>query len=89
MSFSNCSPVAGNACRDVRFDSARDDHQDAQRSCNANMDGFTSKILPRERAGASFDVDALRRIITKGKDEQIAKYDRVAPQRVSFPAWVG
>ena len=38
------------------------------------MDGFTAHILPAERAKASFDVDELRQIITKGKDKAIAQY---------------
>lgn len=41
------------------------------------MDGFTSHVLPRERAGASFDVTALREVVTKGRDKDIAKFAKL------------
>ena len=36
--------------------------------------GGTAHVLPRERAGASFDVDALTRISTKGKHAALRRF---------------
>ena len=38
------------------------------------MDGFTGHVLDEERKKATFDVEKLRKSITKGKDEIYAKY---------------
>ena len=38
------------------------------------MDGFTAHILPKERAGASFDVKKLSKVISKKSAETINKF---------------
>ena len=38
------------------------------------MDGFTAHILPKERAGASFDVEKLSKVISKKSAETINKF---------------
>ena len=38
------------------------------------MDGFTAHVLDAERRKATFDVDQLRKSITKGKDDMYAKF---------------
>jgi acyl-CoA oxidase len=38
------------------------------------MDGFTGHVMEEERRKATFDVEKLRKSITKGKDEIYAKY---------------
>ena len=48
------------------------------------MDGFTAGVLDRERATASFDVDALREVVTKGRDKILAKYQAELFDRAPF-----
>ena len=46
----------------------------ATRRSASRTSGGTAHVLPRERAGASFDVDALTRIITKGKHAALRRF---------------